>query len=316
MYGRGGPETYPPAVARPRRTLNPSTLVLVTGLVWGSAGIGAKELTGRGIDPWLLTAIPFLIGALLVVATSGRAGNSAASLGQGVALGVVATAGPTALFNLAFRYLPLGITTLVISLAPVVTNVTAHFVFPDERFNRGKAVGLTVAVLGAALLASAAPADIPDRPALGLGLVFAGAVLAGVTGVLPRILAVRWGARRLIGPQLLGAGLAPAVVGLALGDPGSLGSIGLDGWAILVWIGVLAEYVGFRSILAVNERATASQASVVGYVVPFVGVVGGALVFGERIGATVIAGGALILVGVAVVGRATSKRVLAAGAPG
>lgn len=299
-----------------RRPLSPWTLVVVTALVWGSAGIGAKELTGRGIDPWLLTAIPFLVGALLVLATTGTAGNTAASLRQGFALGVIGAAAPTALFNLAFRYLPLGITTLVISLAPVVTNVTAHFVFPDERFNRGKAAGLAVALGGAALLASTAPADIPRRPALGLGLVFVGAVLAGVTGVIPRILALRWGARRLIGPQLLGAGTAPALVGLVAGDPGSLGTIGVDGWAILLGIGVVAEYVGFRSILAVNERATASQASVVGYIIPFVGVVAGVVFFGERLRPVVLAGGALILAGVALVGRATRKPALAAGTPG
>lgn len=278
--------------------------MVLTGVLWGSTGIGVKQLTAGGLDSFLITGIPFLIGAGLVFLTAGAAGNTLRSWTSAMALGVVATALPTALFNLGLRYLPVGVTALMVSLAPVFTNLAAHVVFPDEPFTRAKARGLAIAVAGAGLLAAGTSAPGTGGSLLGFGLVAAGVVVAGTSGVWTRMVALRWGARRMIGPQLLGAGLAATLVGVLWGDPVSLGSVDTGGWLILLAIGVGAQYVGFRSILAVNERATASLASVVAYVIPVVGVLGGAILLDEEVTLPIVAGGALIMVGVATLSRA------------
>ena len=281
--------------------------VAFTGLVFGSGGLLAKGLVDDGVDAFTVTSLPFLAGGAigLVVAWLRREYRREAML-PAVVLGISASAGPALLFNLGFERMSAGVVTLLISLGPVFTALGAHFVFPDERFNRTKALGLGLALAGVAVLGlGGADADATGEA---IAIVLAGSLLAGGAAVIARRYATRHGAPALIAPQLAVAGVAAFALSIPAGrDFAPEG--GFAGWHLpaMALFGV-TTYLGFFSMMKANEIGTTGQVSVIGYCVTLFGVVGGVAVFGDAVTAALIAGGLLIVVSVTLIGMGSSTR--------
>ncbi|MDH4117106.1 MAG: DMT family transporter [Acidimicrobiia bacterium] len=283
-------------------------LVVAVAVLWGSGGLVSKALIIDGVDPFTVTAGPFAAGAVVAWLVARRV-PSRPAMASGFLLGMINTASPALLFNLGYETLPAGVVTLLIAFGPVVTAIGAHFTFADERFNRGKAAGLAVSLAGVAVLSSGQVGETGGTP-IGVLLVLAGALVSGTTAVWARSAAVRHGARNLVPAQLSGAALMPLLLAPLLGRslvPAA--GFSLEHVVGLVLIGTVASFVGFRLVMQANQIGTASQVSLIGYLLPVVGVGGGALFFGERITPSVILGGGLILAGILMIGRAAAKPV-------
>lgn len=283
------------------------TLVIFTGFVFGSGGLLSKSLIDRGVDSFTVTALPFLAAGCLAWTVAWRSGDlRVRALGAGALLGILNSALPALCFNLGFETLPAGLVTLILSLGPVITAAVAHLIFADERFNSMKGLGLLLAFIGVAALI-AAPGVIEGASYRGAAWTTLGALFAGTSAVLARWYALRHGALALIAPQLTAAGFAPAVIGLFVGrelvpDGGFAGG----DIPIMVGIGLVASYGGFRALMLANERGTTGQVAMVAYLIPLVGVTGGIIFFDESLSLWIIMGGALILAGIAVGGRAST----------
>lgn len=286
----------------------PSVWLLVgtTALLWGAGGLISKALVESGVDAFTVTAAPFGAGAIVAWLVSRRRPTRQVLI-TGLSLGVVSTAGPALFFNLGYETLPAGVVTLLIALGPIITAIVAHFAFSDERFSPAKGVGLAVSLSGVAVLSSGQQGDGGGTP-IGVVLVLAGALLAGTTAVWGRSAAMRHGARNLVPSQLTGATIMPVAMGVAL-DRELVPPGGFLPWQVLglAAIGAFASFVGFRLIMKANEIGTAGQVSLIGYLLPVIGVGGGAVFFAEPVTASVLLGGLLILVGVLVAGRASTK---------
>jgi drug/metabolite transporter (DMT)-like permease len=76
-------------------------------------------------------------------------------------------------------------------------------------------------------------------------------------------------------------------------------------WQLLIVLGLGSTLLPFAATLYASRHTTASRVALTGYVAPLVGVVGGWLLLDEVITATLLVGGVLTLVGVAL---ATSAR--------
>ena len=114
----------------------------------------------------------------------------------------------------------------------------------------------------------------------------------------------------MIAPQLTAAGITPLLAGLLIGR--SLvpdGGFAVREILILIGVGLFASYAGFRSLMLANQRGTTGQVAMVAYLIPLIGVFGGIVFFDERLTAWVALGGALILSGIAVAGRASAPTV-------
>jgi drug/metabolite transporter (DMT)-like permease len=277
--------------------------------VWGSGGLISKGLIDDGVDSFSMTGLPFLVGgiAALGIALLHR-DLVARAIVPAIVLGAVNSAVPALLFNLGYETLAPGVVSLVLSLGPVFTAVSAHFTFADERFSAGKGLGLLVAVAGVAVL-SMSPGAADARPSPhGVALVLAGAAIAGATAVLSRRYAMRHGASALVAPQLLAAGLTPLLLGPLFGrDLVPAGGFTITHLAGFALIGLIASYGGFRAIMRANETGTTGQVSVVAYVIPIVGISGGVWFFSEPVTAGVVIGGSMILAAIGIIGRASGK---------
>ncbi len=285
--------------------------VIYTGLAWGTANLVSKALIDDGLDPLVMTGAPFLIGGLIALTIAARRGHlTRAAVAPAIGLGVLGTAAPALCFNLGMADLPAGIVTLLISVSPVFTAIAAHYAFDDERFRPAKGAGLALAVAGVAAL-SLVPGSLGDGATVGaVAVVLFGTLVGGMSAIPSRRYALRHGAAALVPVQLVAAGVAAlALVPLVRGGANPIG--GVEAWHVLavVAVGVVASYGGFRSIMRANEIGTTGQVSVVGYLLPLLGVVGGIVLFGERLTAGVAVGGTLIVLAVALIARASATPV-------
>ncbi len=280
--------------------------VVFTGLTFGIGGLVAKGLLDDGWDPFTMSWVPFGLGGLfglLVNGVRGELGNQAWK--DGALLGLAAGTMPAVLFNNGFDRLPAGVVMLLISLGPVVTAVWAHFVFDDERFNSVKGAGLALAVVGVGILAAGELGGGGDG--LGIGVVIIGTLFAGSSAILARLFAGKHSAAALITPQMLASSAGAFVVWLTLNRPLTpADGVELRHALVILPFGV-SGFFGFLSMLKANEIGTTGQVSVIGYVIPVIGVAGGALFFGDSITATVLVGGALILASSAVIAKGSAS---------
>lgn len=296
-----------------RTPRSPWPYVVFTALAFSTGALVSKALVDEGVDAVLLTGVPFVIAGVIgvAIAWSGE-GIPRPAVVPAAALGVANTMMPAVFINLGFETLPAGLVTLLIASSPVVTAVTAHLLLADERLQPLKIVGLTLSIIGVAVLALGSGGDEQTARWGGVALVLVGVAAAGISAVPARVLAVRHGAATIFGVQLLAGGVvalaAVPVAGRAVAVEG--------GWSIwfLVGLGVLSftALAGFRSMMAANEVGTTGQVSVIGYLLPVFGVIGGAIFFDEAVTVSVLGGGALILGGVIVLGLASRGRAVVA----
>ncbi len=282
--------------------------IIFTGVMFGTLGLCTKFLTTKGLDAFTCAAVPFSITALIALAIRPRNSTRVPWM-EGIAMGAVNAAGPALMFNVGFSRLPASVVTLILALGPVFTALTAHFVFRDDRFTAVKAAGLGLSLTGVGLLAGLPSAG--ERPLFALILTLAGTALSGVSLVWVKRLANLHQPRLLLAPMMVGASLLSIVVATLLGYAPWAVAIEPAQWALMTVMG-FGGLLTFLSSLKANELNPASRAGLMGYLVPIVGVTGGALVFSEPLTASLLIGGALVIAGVALVGI-TKRQVAATG---
>jgi drug/metabolite transporter (DMT)-like permease len=278
-------------------------LIVLTGFLFGSLGLCTKYLTNRGVDPIICASVPYTLSAVIALARHRR--TSPAPWREGLAMGAVNAAIPALMFNFGFSHLPASVVTLILSLAPIFTALTAHIAFHDDRFSRFKVAGLALSFGGVAFLAGA-PAGTGTRSALALAVTFFGAIISGSSLVWVRRMAIGHDRLAVLAPMQVGAAIVTVIASAVVGRP--IWNSGADQTelAILAVMGI-GTLAAFFTILKASESAPASRVGLMGYIVPLVGVGGGVLVLGEPLTANLAVGGLLVLAGVSLVGRADGR---------
>ncbi len=278
--------------------------VLAASLGWGLAGVGTRAAYEAGATTLTVLAIrtaiatAALIGFVLVtqVRPSGEAWRHGALIG-GLRIGVAPL-----LFMASLNYISAGIEGVVITLVPATTAIMAA-VLIDEAVTRRQVVGLVVGLAGTALIAASGESGLGAEGDVVTGFLLAGAgvIVGSFTGVLQRKYAPRHDTADLALPMFLaGLGVSTAV-GLVVGFD-DVGAFDANLWVLLIVLGLGSTLLPFGATLYASKHASATVVSVTAYLAPLVAVVGGVLLLDEQLTAVIIAGSALALVGVALVG--------------
>lgn len=194
---------------------------------------------------------------------------------------------------------------MLITVAPAVTVLMAHYTLEDESLNRRNTFGILLALCGAVLLIALGETGLPDMSQaspIGYGLVF----LAMIIGSASTIYARKYmsdmdsydvSSVRMFTSALVMTPIASLVAGWDLNTVDSRGYFAL-GYATLTGT-LTASLIGF----VVIKRFGATVSAMVAYVIPIVASVGGMLLLDERITGGMLAGMALIMVGLALINR-------------
>ncbi len=283
------------------------TTLVVAALGWGTGGIATRAAFGVDVDVWAMvagrTAIAGLI-VLILAATRGELHPTAEEVKVGWVMAVFNLAVPYVLFTFAYAYASAGFVGLLAALIPLATASFAHVMLPDESLTVSKVVGLASAFGGVALLGLSGDSGLAEggRPLLALGLSLIAVAAIGYAGAYAKRAAGGYRSMPVTGLQFgFGAVLVVPAMFLIEGAPTAITAAG---WGLIVYMATVSTVVPFVLYYRLLQDISATQVSLVGYLVPLVAVVGGIVLLGERLQGGMVLGGALILLGVVLADRA------------
>jgi len=279
--------------------------IVLLALIWGSAFLWIK-LADRGFSPVEVTLARLALGAAVLFAILlGRREKIPRSgrLWAHIAVAALfANAVPYLLFAVAEQHVGSSTAGIINATTPLWTVVLALTVRHQKSVTSWQAAGLIAGFAGALLIFT------PWRTVS--GLTSAGGLeclAASISYAVSYIYMDRYLARRGIGPVVLSAcqlAAASVMLAIALAVTGvhtpHVTTESVAAMAVLGIIGTGFAYVLNYQIIT-SEGATV--ASTVTYLLPVVAIVLGVLVLGENVTAIMLAGIALVLLGVALTRR-------------
>ena len=224
-----------------------------------------------------------------------------------VILGIGATG--IAIYNFLFLWglqrVPAGRTAVIIASNPVFVALAAHFLF-KERLGTVRILGILVCLAGASL-------------AIGHGnplALFSGQLSRHDLGIVAAMLC--WAAYSILGKFAVGkisplaAVTLACLAGVLMLLPFALAEglatetlrLTLTGWGAILFLGIFGTAIGFVWFYEGLQAIGATRAAVFINITPVSAALLGAVILGEPIDASLVAGGALVLIGVAL----TNKR--------
>lgn len=290
-----------PALADVRSAFSPRDVVLflLLSASWGLSFLFIKIAVGE-ISPLWIVAIRTTIGgvvlAVILRLRGTRLPRDRRQLLHLLVLAIASNAVPWGAVAWAQQFLPSGLTAVVNSLVPAATLAVAAAA-GVERLTVRKIAGLTLA-MGGTLIVLAGELGTPDR-AVALLVVIGATGLYGGGAVY---------AKRYVSGRLPPLAVATGQVGLAavVTLPAAFLLSAEPAWSQLTGgavvavtaLGVFGTGLAFLLFYALIENVGPTNATMVTYVIPVIGLVAGWLVLDERFGLNVVAGAAVLIAGI------------------
>jgi drug/metabolite transporter (DMT)-like permease len=276
--------------------------VLFVGVAscWGMNSV-AMRVAGRYAPPLTVAALRAVIGAGVLIALARR---SKAVWPKGrtewmalALIGFFMTGVSTACLFLAAKNAPAGVVSIFSNTMPLFTAMLAPLIL-KERVSRQLLIGLIVGLIGTVIVAWRAIDG--DIKALGVAFGIAAAAFTAFGSILYKMYPlVRLDRRMIVGMQLANSAVVLAV--LSIPDDRTAVTVTWQlvlSFTYLALVGLALSFVMYSELLS---RATAMQAGSAAYLATVVGVLCGAVLLGERLSWTVLAGGVVTIAGVAIV---------------
>jgi drug/metabolite transporter (DMT)-like permease len=281
--------------------------VVVAAIGWGTGGIATRAAFGEGVGVWTMIAVRTTIAALavlavLIVQRSAMPGRQV--LVHGAVQAVFNLTIPYVLFTFAYGEASAGFVGLLAALIPLATAVFAHFMLPDEPLTAAKIIGLFIAFTGVAALLLSGDSGLSEggRPFLAVGLGLTAVISIGYGGAFAKRFAGSYSPIMLTGIQFaLSAGILTIAMLVIEGVPTDVSA---RGWGLMVFMAVAATFMPFLLFFWLLQSISATDASLIGYLVPFVALIGGILLLGEELQGGIVVGGILVLTGMVLADRA------------
>ncbi len=284
----------------PRTETSDLLLVVLLGVLWGSAFPVIRYGLLAGAPPLLFAAVRYALTAavlvpLALVARSPR--PSAASLwSPAVFGGLLIIGGYGGLLYLGEESTSGGLAAILTASAPLASALFGLGLLPSDRLGRWGTAGLLVGFGGVAVLVLPQLGDPFGSGFVGPALVVSAVLVFAAGSVLLRRTARAAPSLWSLALQFSVAGALLSAVGVGSGEPLTLGhpAMVLPSLAFLV---IFPGVLGYTLYFRIHHRSGPTRANLVGYINPVTGVLVGLLVFGETVTGLEIGGMALIALG-------------------
>ena len=291
--------------------------VSLLALIFGSTLIVSRFSVGQ-YAPLTYVSLRLLVASLCHIAVyvlgSGRVWPRDGRIWRYAPFyGIVGTALPMSLIVSSLQYQSSGITSLLLTSAPAFTVLMAHFLLPDERLTVRKAVGVGLAISGAAVLVLLGENGLPDveqvNP-LGYALALGGILAASVATIYARRYLRSFDSFDVASVRMwtaVGALLPVAFLLTGL----DMSRVESSGYAALLYAGVIGTFGGMQLEFRIVQRFGATATAITANLIPIVALIGGWLFLGEQITLGMILAMAVILGGVTIITRSETAPITA-----
>ena len=281
--------------------LLPFAALVLAMLFWGSAPAFTRFLV-TSMPPGDLLVMRFAvvgpIYALYVLGVSGwRIARS--DLPRLIAVSLIGMAGYNLAMNFGLARTPAGVAGLIVATQPLLIIFGTSMV-NRERPRRAAIVGSLVAIIGTVVLfgnALTAP-DASSVTLAGVGLMFASGVAWSFFVIAGKPLIERYGSIRITTATVMIATLPMLSLATAQ-TPHTVATLPAAAWLAFAYVTACAMICGTLCWNYAVGRLHASLTAPFLFSIPVIAVVSGHVVLGETISASMAAGGALIIAGVA-----------------
>jgi drug/metabolite transporter (DMT)-like permease len=279
--------------------------LIALSVVWGLAFVAIKALVSS-LSPVNLALMRWLIASVLFLALVPVIGRPRTRFERKDTPRLLFVAFATVpAYNLSLFYaetnVSAGLAGLLNAFGPVFMVVLSVVVL-DEKVTTRVLVALFLAFLGTVTI-SLGTISLGDLGSfVGLGEMILSAVFYALFTVEGRPLVQKYGGP----PTMIWSGLLGTVMMVPLLSRSFLPqfeSLSLVGWASVLYLSALVTVFGYVLFFTILSRGAVSRLSIQLYLVPAVSVAGGALLLGEPVTTTMVVGGAVILVAVALATR-------------
>jgi drug/metabolite transporter (DMT)-like permease len=273
-------------------------LLALLAALWGNSFLFIKVAVAWVPPAWIVTFRMAVGGLLLLgIAAAKREGmpRNLRTLGILAFIGVVGCAAPWVGQGWAQRLLDSGLVAVLNSTTPIAT-LLMSVIAGHERLHRRRILGLVVAISGTLIVIGGEIGSGNSPVALVVAVLATfGYALGGVlthAHVSGRVANVPAAATQL---TLGGMALGPWAWAFNGPPPTAVSPVVL---AALCALGVLGTGIAFLLYFTLIQNVGATNASMVTYIIPVVGLASGAIFRGERFGANVFVGAAALIGGV------------------
>ncbi len=298
-------------IARPTRT--DWLLLLAIGVMWGTSYAFIK-LGVETLPTFTLIASRLGIGLALLVTVVVVARQAPPPPGRIylhlAVMGAINIVIPFTLITWAEQSVESSVAAVLNGAVPLIVIVVAALVFHDEPITLNRLAGVIVGYVGVivlvlpGLVAAAGGSEVTGELALlgstlayGIGAVYARRNIKGLRPMIPAVFQVGF------------AFVMVSLLALAIENPFAVRWNG-DALLAVVWLGLLGSGLAYLIMFRLLSRIGATATSQLAYLLPVVGIVSGAVMFGESVDARIVIGTGLILGGVALVNSRYGERRL------
>jgi drug/metabolite transporter (DMT)-like permease len=277
-------------------------LILLTGLLWGSAFLLIK-IAIVTIPPYTLTMGRMGIATLALFVVLIVRGESLPldrkSLALFAFIGLFGSALPFTLINWGEIHIPSGLAAVLMGIMPITTALLAHFFIPDEPFGWRKAIGIFVGFGGLLVLVGIDAISGFDSSVTAQIAMLCAAAAYAITTTFTRLRVAHPGLIMATGSSMMGF-LWALPLALVYDRPWSL-TPDLMGVSATVLLGLLPSAVGILLFFHLIRRVGATIFAQVNYLIPLVGAFLGAVFLGEALNWQLISALVLVLSGISIV---------------
>lgn len=270
-------------------------LALVPPLFWGAGFTIAKPAVMHFPPLFMMLLVYGAIAVFLAFTARSRIKTSWSSL---VAIAAFTVTIQGALIFWGLKGTPASVATLVIQIQVPFT-VLLGWLIGNEQFSLRKLAGTIIAMAGVAAVVGL-PQETP--PLLPIAAIIAGALIWALGQVLAARLGKDGGILQLKGNAI--AGVPQLALATALVESGQIEAVQtatMMDWLALGFVGLFGFYFAYVAWFALLRRCRIDEVAPFTLLMPATGLVTAWLVLGEAISPAQIAGGLVIVAGLAIV---------------
>ncbi len=279
-------------------------LFIALSFFWGSSYLFIKIGVVAGLEPFTLVMLRLLIGAAflgsVVYFARERLPRERSFYGHISIVGLFGIALPFSLITFAEEHVDSALASVLTAPVPLFVIPIAALLLHDERLSLAKVLGVIVGLAGVAFLVGLDPAQIGRSDVVAQLLLVGAAISYALGGV--------WARRFMVGyrpmlPALFEVFTALLMVGVLafLFERPLESPVTTETVVSIIWLGLVGSGLAFITFFRLLGVLGAGRTSMVAYLLPVWGIVLGWLILREQIPPSLIAGTALIIVGIAIV---------------